>query len=180
MAIWLLVWMGLALPANALSGNKAGCMPAFPLDPSWQGADAAYSIPLPDGRDIWIFGDTLYGEKRGLLPNGDPLMVRNSIGISTCDKHGKAKLTYVVRHERERSLQKDFFAAQHPHTWYWAMDGFFYDKSLWVTLLCVRNAPKNHRAARWGSESCRSRSGARCPKLGKRCAEMEARILFVG
>jgi len=92
MAIWLLVWMGLALPANALSGNKGGCMPAFPLDPSWQGADAAYSIPLPDGRDIWIFGDTLYGEKRGLLPNGDPLMVRNSIGISTCTNMAKRNL----------------------------------------------------------------------------------------
>jgi hypothetical protein len=152
MAMGLLVWTGLALPANALSGNKGGCMPAFPLDRSWQGADAAYSIPLPDGRDIWIFGDTLYGEKRGLLPNGDPLMVRNSIGISTCDKQGKATLTYVVRHDANGAA-KDFFTAQHPNTWYWAMDGFYYDKSLWVTLLCIRTAPKTAEPA-LGFETC--------------------------
>src|SRR5208282_2117856 len=80
------------LPAYALAGNKGGCMPAFPLDPSWQGADAAYSIPLPDGRDVWIFGDTLFGENRALGSNGDPVMVRNSIGISSCDKSGAAAL----------------------------------------------------------------------------------------
>src|ERR1039458_8379627 len=80
------------LPACALAGSKGGCMPSFPLNPSWQGADAAYSIPLPDGRDVWIFGDTLFGKNRALGSNGDPVMVRNSIGISTCDKSGAETL----------------------------------------------------------------------------------------
>lgn len=152
MAITLFVWIFSTLPAYASSGPKGGCMPGFPLSSNWQGADAAYSIPLPDGRDVWIFGDTLYGEKRTLVENGDPLMVRNSIGISTCGKGGKATLDHVIR--RDASGQaKDFFTAQHPHTWYWALDGFFYDRSLWVTLLCMRDTPKTSSQS-LGFETC--------------------------
>ena len=148
----LLVWVSLLLPAYGLSGHKGSCMPGFPLDSSWQGADAAYSIPLPDGRDVWIFGDTLYGEKRALVQNGDPLMVRNSIGISTCGKDGNATLDHVIRRDTNGQAE-DFFIAQHPHTWYWALDGFFYDKSLWVTLLCMRDTPKTSSQS-LGFETC--------------------------
>lgn len=140
------------LPGYALAGNKRSCVPSFLLNPNWQGADAAYSIPLPDGRDVWIFGDTLFGKNRALGSNGDPVMVRNSIGISTCDKSGAPTLHYVIR--RDSSGQaKDFFTAQHANTWYWALDGFFYDKSLWVTLLCVRNLPKTSSMS-LGFETC--------------------------
>jgi hypothetical protein len=137
-----MVWVFLMLPAYALSGSKGRCMPEFSINPSWQGADAAYSIPLPDGRDVWIFGDTLYGEKRALLANGDPQMVRNSIGISSCDKNGKATLEYIVRHDATGQAN-DFFTAQHANTWYWALDGIYHDKSLWITLLCIRATPKS-------------------------------------
>ena len=27
----------------------------------WTGADATYSVPLPDGRVLWMFGDTFIG-----------------------------------------------------------------------------------------------------------------------
>ena len=75
----LLAWASMLTPAFASPNSKSGCMPEFPLDAGWQGADAAYSIQLPDKRDIWIFGDTLYGPVRGVLHGSDPLMVRNSI-----------------------------------------------------------------------------------------------------
>ena len=45
----------------------ARCLPSFPFQDGWLGADAAYSIPLPDGRSVWIFGDTLYGERGSLM-----------------------------------------------------------------------------------------------------------------
>jgi hypothetical protein len=147
-----MICLSLALPAFASPPDKGRCMPTFPLDAGWQGADAAYSIPLPDGRDVWIFGDTLYGKSRTILPSGDPLMVRNSIGISSCGANGKATLTHVIRRDAS-GVAKDFFAAQHPHTWYWALDGFFYNKNLWVTLLCVRNTPKTSPSA-MGFETC--------------------------
>ena len=128
-------------PARA-AGRDAACTPKFPLEQGkplgWLGADAAYSIPLPDGRDVWIFGDTLYGEKR--VVNGDtPRMVRNSIGVSTCED-GQWKLSYVIRKDAQ-GRPRDFFPARLPHTWYWALDGFVDGRDLWVTLLCMRNEP---------------------------------------
>jgi hypothetical protein len=120
----------------------AACTPEFPLEHGqaygWLGADAAYSIPLPDGRDVWIFGDTLYGRQR-VVQDSVPQMVRNSIGISTCE-HGRWHLRYAIRKDA-LGHPASFFQPQHPDTWYWALDGFVAGRNLWVTLLCVRNAP---------------------------------------
>ena len=124
--------------------SSVECAPGFPFNDSWWGADAAYSIPLPDARSVWIFGDTLYGDHR-VVEGTEPRMVRNSIGVSTCDDHGW-KVDYVIRRD-DHGQPKDFFEAQHKGTWYWALDGFFYNNDLWVTLLCVRNAPKTTSAA---------------------------------
>ncbi len=119
--------------------SQSSCKPHFSATPPWLGADAAYSIPLPDGRDIWIFGDTLYGEHRVVV--GDiPQMVRNSIGVSTC-RDGKFDITYVIRRGTEGKLA-DFFPSQRRGTWYWALDGVYYNKDLWVTVLCVRDTPR--------------------------------------
>lgn len=130
------------------AGRDSACTPSFPLEHGkplgWLGADAAYSIPLPDGRDVWIFGDTLYGEKR-VVNGNDPQMVRNSIGISTCHA-AKWKLNYVIRKDAQGRPQ-DFFPARLPHTWYWALDGFVAGRDLWVTLLCMRNEPSAKSAA---------------------------------
>ena len=75
-------------------GRDSACTPSFPLSPPWLGADAAYSIPLPDGRDVWIFGDTLYGDKR-VVAGEVPAMVHNSLGISRCE-NGKWSIDYAI------------------------------------------------------------------------------------
>jgi len=130
----------MAICATTQAFAKQTCTPAFPLRDRWQGADAAYSIPLKDGRDIWIFGDTLIGDQRK-VENGTPRMVRNSIGVSTCSREGKWNLSYQIRKGAD-GQPGDFFTAQHLNTWYWALDGFTAGNELWVTLLCVRNIPK--------------------------------------
>ncbi|HEX4008029.1 MAG TPA: DUF4185 domain-containing protein [Acidobacteriaceae bacterium] len=150
-------------------GEDAGCTPEFPLQQGiadgWLGADAAYSIPLNTGyslqlndshslslhggRDVWIFGDTLYGEHR-VVQGTTPQMVRNSIGISTC-AHRHWKLQYVIRKDAD-GHPVSFFTPQHPNTWYWALDGFVAGHDLWVTLLCVRDAPA--ASAAMGFASC--------------------------
>lgn len=134
-----------AAPLYAQEKSSVECTPNFPFKDSWWGADAAYSIPLPDGRSVWIFGDTLYGDRR-VVERSEPRMVRNSIGISTCDDRSGWKINYVMRHDDKAQLL-DFFQAQHKGTWYWALDGFFHKNDLWVTLLCVRNAPKTTSSA---------------------------------
>lgn len=124
------------------AGPDAGCTPQFPLQQGvadgWLGADAAYSVPLVDGRDVWIFGDTLYGEHRVVNANV-PQMVHNSLGISTC-KNGHWGLQYVIRRDAQ-GKPASYFAPKQGESWYWAMDGFVSGRDLWVTLLCVRSAP---------------------------------------
>lgn len=118
------------------------CEPVFPLEhgqlSSWQGADDAYSIPLPDGRDVWIFGDTLYGPER-LVKGNDPRMTHSSIGISTCDANGQWHLKYYFKHD-EKGNPASFFVPEDPNHWYWAMDGFVDKGNLWITLLCIKPA----------------------------------------
>lgn len=132
----------IVLLLSAASG-WAECRPAFPLEAGkpmgWQGADAAYSIPLPDGRDVWIFGDTLYGAQR-FVEGHDPRQVHNSLGISTC-KGGKWNLDYVIK-RGTKGEAISYFSPSDPKHWYWALDGFYAKGDLWVTLLCIRHAAK--------------------------------------
>ena len=143
---WLFVVVAcifLLIPSAQATPSHSVCTPKFELEQGkalgWLGADAAYSIPLRDGRDVWIFGDTLYGQQR-VVHGNDPQMVRNSIGISTCDADGRWNLTYVIRKDADGNPH-DFFKARLPNTWYWALDGFIAGRDLWVTLLCLRNTP---------------------------------------
>ena len=140
-ALWLAVALLIFVPTAAHARTRHyNCTPKFPLQlgqpDGWLGADAAYSIPLHDGRDVWIFGDTLYGKSRVINKN-IPKMVRNSLGISTC-KDGHWDLHYVIRKDAH-GVPQSYFAPQHPHTWFWALDGFTAHHDLWVTLLCVQN-----------------------------------------
>jgi hypothetical protein len=127
------------------------CTPSFPLIAPWQGADAAYSIPLQDGRDVWIFGDTLFGDKRVVVGDA-PRMTHNSVGVSTC-KDGKWKINYTLRHDKAGNLDS-FFGEHYAGTWYWAMAGAEHNKELFVTLLCVRETPKPVSSAAMGFEIC--------------------------
>lgn len=127
------------------AGPNAGCTPRFPLQTGvhngWQGADVAYSIPQPNGSDVWIFGDTLYGTRRVVHGNA-PVMVHSSIGISTCGPGGQWHLQYYIRKDSQ-GQPVSFFHPQHPKTWYWAMDGFRSGHDLWISLLCVRATGKS-------------------------------------
>jgi hypothetical protein len=129
----------LAASISTAAAETQGCIPTFPFKQGWWGADAAYSIPFPDGRTIWIFGDTAYGKER-FVEGNNPRMVRNSIGVSTCDPAGNWNIDYVMRKDDTGQL-RDFFQAGNKTYWYWALDGFFYNDNLWVTLLRVRDKP---------------------------------------
>jgi hypothetical protein len=155
----LLKWIILCIPAllsiaSAFAASPvpdSACTPSFPLRAPWLGADAAYSIPLPDGRDVWIFGDTLYGDKR-LVAGEEPRMVHNSLGISTC-RNGEWKIDYVIKRDAKGNPDSFFKPQQNNGTYYWALDGVELNHELWITLLCVRNLP-NSNAFVFGFEIC--------------------------
>jgi Domain of unknown function (DUF4185) len=127
------------------------CTPSFPPQAPWQGADAAYSIPLLDGRVVWIFGDTLYGDKRQVSGN-DPRMVHNTIGISSC-VNGKWRIEYAIKRATQVEFDSFFKPQRNDGTYYWALDGAEYNHDLWITLVCVRNKP-NSDAFALGFEIC--------------------------
>jgi hypothetical protein len=143
--VLLLTGFGLAQPRHF------DCTPSFSLQAPWQGADAAYSIPLQDGRVVWIFGDTLYGDKREVNGN-EPRMVHNSLGISTC-KDGQWNLKYSIKRDAKGGYDSFFKPPRNDDTYYWALDGVEYNHELWITLLCVRNKP-NSDAFALGFEVC--------------------------
>ncbi len=140
---WLLLACLLVCGSIFSANQPAVCTPSFKLQlgrpNGWLGADDAYSIPLPDGRDVWIFGDTLYGKKR-IVRGHAPQMVHNSLGISTCGPNGTFHLKYAIRQGPDDTAE-NFFSPKNPDHWYWAMDGFVNKSDLWVTLLCIRHAP---------------------------------------
>jgi hypothetical protein len=133
------------------ASQSPACTPSFGLRAPWLGADAAYSIPLPDGRDVWIFGDTLYGDKR-LVTGEEPKMVHNSLGISTC-KNGTWNIDYKIKRDAQGNPDSFFKPQNNDGTYYWALDGVEHNHELWITLLCVRNTP-NSNAFALGFEIC--------------------------
>ncbi len=135
----------------AADSRHFDCAPSFSLVAPWQGADAAYSIPLQDGRVVWIFGDTLYGDKREVSGN-EPRMVHNSLGISTC-RNGKWNIEYSIKRNENGGFDSFFKPQRNDGTYYWALDGVEYNHELWITLLCVRNKP-NSDAFALGFEVC--------------------------
>ncbi len=147
-----LVFLLLMLTAFAAAqATHFDCTPSFSLHAPWQGADAAYSIPLQDGRVVWIFGDTLYGDKREVTGN-EPQMVHNSLGISTCND-GKWNIQYSIQHGANGTFDSFFKPQRKEGTYYWALDGVEHKNDLWITLLCVRNKP-NSDAFALGFEVC--------------------------
>ncbi|MGW3889531.1 hypothetical protein ACWD69_12680 [Micromonospora chokoriensis] len=91
----------------------------------WTSGDSTVSIPLPDGRDAWLFSDSLIGTVNAdhTLPKNTP-MVNNSIVVQdgsdlvqTLHGGSAAAPTSLVR-PTDGSADK-----------YWVGDGFFYGGS---------------------------------------------------
>ena len=84
----------------------------------WIAADATYSIYLPDGRTLWLFGDTFIGEvdaNNAIIPGSK--FIRNSAVI----QDGEALETLFTG---TRSSPSAWILTDHPDsTWYWPDHG---------------------------------------------------------
>jgi hypothetical protein len=98
-------------------------------DTGWAGADTAYSVPLPDGRLAWLFGDTMLGPVNadrsrprtiGFIHNS--IVVQDGTRLSTL--HGGSR-------DEPRSL----FTPTDGSSWYWLGDGTVEGDRLHVFLL---------------------------------------------
>ena len=113
------------------------CLPSFPYSGGWLGADAAYSIPLSDERELWLFGDTFVSaDPMQMQTRAGATMVTNSIAISSC-RGGKWTIKYHWRPSAEGHKPRPFFDSGKDAFYYWPLDGFVYGKTLYVALLRV-------------------------------------------
>ena len=130
-------------PGSKNQGNPAKDatpLPVFPYAEGWLGADDAYSVPLADGKSIWLFGDTFVGDPTTKLRSKSKTMVRNSVGISTCVPGKGCSMQYFWRNPRA-AKPRSFFDTETDDVWYWPLDGYRDGDVLYLPLMIVRNKP---------------------------------------
>ena len=115
-------------------------LPVFPYAEGWLGADAAYSIPLAADKSLWLFGDTFVGDPAATLRAHSTAMVRNSVGISTCEPDKACTMRYYWR-SPDAAEPRSFFDTGKDDVWYWPLDGYLDGKTLYLSLMVVRNRP---------------------------------------
>ena len=122
------------------STSQSRALPDFSYTQGWLGADDAYSVPLEPGESLWLFGDTFVGSNKTTLRSEAKTMVRNSIGISVCRPRQDCTIHYFW-HKPDDPKPRSFFDTGTDELWYWPLDGFLAGKTLYLSLLAVRNKP---------------------------------------
>ena len=97
----------------------------FDRSEGWLGADGAYSVPLGDGRTLWLFSDTLVGHK------GQPdsiTMLHNSLALEQ-----SGNLAFDAR---------QLFTPPDGKGWFWVYQGYTVKPDeCWVFLGQFKQAP---------------------------------------
>lgn len=132
--LWLLVSATSCASVSNLASQKS-CTPRFPYAEGWLGGDAAYSVPLRDGRSVWLFGDSFVG-KPGQTTRRDSTFIHNSVAVSECDEDGSFHIDYAWG-ERADGTPQAFIRAEEPDGYWWLFDGFEHGGHLYIGLLGV-------------------------------------------
>lgn len=103
------------------------------------GGDGTYSVQIPDGRTVWIFGDTFLGtvEADGSRKKTDPMYIRNSFVVQDKDSlttiyqkiDDKDHSTVIPPHVLESN-----FEITEKDQWYWPGDGYIENDELKVFM----------------------------------------------
>lgn len=134
-----------AAEVKSTPAKVAAVLPYPPLERAlknqsgWIGADGAYSIALPNGKNVWLFGDTLIGKIEGKR-RVDSRLVHNSIAI---EKGGSFKYYWGKENAeagKRRSTGYGFFGMPpgEPNRYFWPADGFFHNGKLYIFLHAVQ------------------------------------------
>lgn len=117
------------------------------------GADGTYSVLLPDGRTVWIFGDTFLGtvNKDNTREKRSPVFIRNSFGIQDGDS---LRTLYQVKDGWESSfvIPPDATRGEkfsEDSLWYWPGDGFIENGKLKVFMSAFWQAEEGNWGFRW-------------------------------
>jgi hypothetical protein len=125
----------LCVGAESSTVRALPCTPSFPFSDGWLGGDGGYSIPMSNGRVLWLFGDTFVGGDRTTTRTGAQ-MVSNTIGVSHCTD-GRWHIDYYWHRASATSAARAFFHSDDSLINYWPFDGFNYQGSIYVVLMRV-------------------------------------------
>jgi hypothetical protein len=119
--------------------------------PGFTGGDATYSVQLPDGRTVWMFGDTFIGEVTDELTREktNPMYIRNCFVVQDGDEmktlhKGKLEdfISMAVPKEVERGVNTEL------EVWFWPGDGIVHNNRLKVFMSKFHQA----KEGMWGFE----------------------------
>lgn len=117
---WFARWFLPACLLLACTPESGRSLPAadglFRQDTRWLGADAAYSVPLQDGRVLWLFGDTFVATSDAHVRT-ESEMVRNTVAIQRGDDPRTATFEPAWRVEEDGSPAS--FFPEDGERWHW-------------------------------------------------------------
>ena len=97
----------------------------FPYHHSWQGADAAYSVPINPTTAVWLLGDTFVGKSRETNT-----MIHNSVAIRGRRRGGELTYWWSGMHTQK----PDAFFKTPESNYFWPLDGLSHGGKLYVFL----------------------------------------------
>jgi len=107
----------------------------FPYAQGWLGADGAYSIPIGAGQSLWFFADTFVGASSATTRSQATGLIHNTIGISTCTGSAASDCTFQYYWPGIGTSQASPVFAAPGTDWFWPMDGFTYNGTLYLALM---------------------------------------------
>ena len=93
----------------------------------WTGADATYSVPLPDGRVLWMFGDTFIGTVNEDRTRNQTKMINNTFVLTDENE-------FVTLFGGTRTNPRALVVPNETDDWYWPFDATIYNGELHMLL----------------------------------------------
>ncbi|WP_158534909.1 DUF5005 domain-containing protein [Mucilaginibacter hurinus] len=106
----------------------------------WNSGDGAQSILLPDGRTVWMFGDSFVGEV-----NPDRTRVNNKTWFINNVMMIQQGSEFTTHHGGTSDKPTALFVPDNPKRFYWARHGFVDGNELYLTLMELEKVKVNGR-----------------------------------
>lgn len=117
------------------------------------GSDGYYSVPLPDGRSVWIFGDSFLGTVNadGSRDKRSPVFVRNAFAVQDGDSL-RSLYNIIDGWESSFVIPPDAVKGtefSEDSLWYWPGDGFVENGKLKVFMTAFYQGDTGSWGFRW-------------------------------
>ncbi len=130
----------LSIIVSSVSFCRSQCLPKFPYQDGWLGADNALSIKLADNKILWIFSDTFVG-RDGNKDRKRSKIIANTAAISSCSNNSW-EIEYFWKKEINDDPQPIFKSPDNKNK-FWPTEVFEVNNTLYVALHEVAPRPEN-------------------------------------